>query len=129
MADSPKGEKERRKQSEMNNGKHADNAVKSLPTNAKSPCHQPGLDVSDSKTPIVMMMLLMKEECLNARGMLVCATVVANKTQRYQGRDSKVELLYGCLLVRARSRVYHSGTWKGRIDEKRCGSPNQNAGF
>jgi hypothetical protein len=56
----------------------------SLRANAKSPCYQPGLDMSDSKTPLVMMMLL-KEDCLYARGILVCATVVARQDPVVRG--------------------------------------------
>jgi hypothetical protein len=61
---------------------------RSLPTNAKSPCYQPGLDVPDSKTPMVMMMLL-KEERLYARGILECATVVADKTPWFEGETAR----------------------------------------
>lgn len=52
----------------------------SLRANAKSPCYQPGPDMSDHKTPVVMMMMmLLNENCLYARGILVCATVVARQ--------------------------------------------------
>jgi hypothetical protein len=60
---------------------------------------------------MTMMMMMMKEYCLYARGILVCMTVVADKTRgsrvRQQGR-----LVCGCLLVRARFREYHSESWK-----------------